>query len=216
MLRPSAPNPFDFNSLISRRAISGDPQVVSEIAQGYVRGLESYGVEATVKHFPGLGRVREDTHHFQASLDTPVAELETSDWLPFRQVLMHSNAYLMVGHVAITAIDPTAASHSSRVINDLIRNQWGYEGIISTDDLVMGPIYEHGVCTSVVEALNAGVDLLLVAYDGLQFYRMYDCALNASAEGRLDEAMLAKSRARLNSSAPAAIHAASLPTYSGH
>ena len=217
LLRPSAPNPLDFNSLISRRAISGDPRVVAEIAQGYVRGLESYGVEATVKHFPGLGRVHEDTHHFQANLDTPVAELEASDWLPFRQVLTHSNAYLMVGHVAITAIDPTtAASHSKRVINDLIRNQWDYQGIITTDDLVMGPIYEHGVCTAVVEALNAGVDLLLVAYDGLQFYRMYDCALNASAEGRLDEAMLAKSLARLNSRIPAAIDAASLTTYSGH
>jgi beta-N-acetylhexosaminidase len=217
LLRPGAPNPLDFNSLISRRAISGDPQIVADIARAYARGLESYGVEATVKHFPGLGRVREDTHHFQANLDAPVAELETSDWLPFRQVLTHSNAYLMVGHVAIAAIDPTtAASHSKRVINDLIRNQWGYQGIITTDDLVMGPIYEHGVCAAVVEALNAGVDLLLVAYDGLQFYRMYDCALSASAEGRLDEAMLAKSLARLNARIPAAIHAASLTTYSGH
>ena len=217
LLRSSAPNPLDFNSLISRRAISGDPQMVADIAQGYVRGLESFGVEATVKHFPGLGRVRADTHHFQANLDTPVAELEASDWLPFRQVLTHSNAYLMVGHVAITAIDPTtAASHSKRVINDLIRNQWGYQGVITTDDLVMGPIYEHGVCTAVVEALNAGVDLLLVAYDGLQFYRMYDCALNASVEGRLDDAMLVKSLARLDARTPAATQAASVMTYSGH
>jgi beta-N-acetylhexosaminidase len=217
LLRTSAPNPFDFNSLISRRAISGDSQVVADIAEAYVRGLEANGVEATVKHFPGLGRVREDTHHFQANLDTAVAELETSDWLPFRQILMHSNAYLMVGHVAITAIDPTtAASHSKRVINDLIRNQWGYQGIITTDDLVMGPIYEHGVCNSVVEALNAGVDLLLVAFDGLQFYRMYDCALSASDEGKLDETMLENSRARLDMRIPVAIHAASLATYAGH
>jgi beta-N-acetylhexosaminidase len=217
LLRSSAPNPFDFNSLISRRAISADPQIVADIAAAYVRGLEAYGVEATVKHFPGLGRVREDTHHFQANLDTPVAELDASDWLPFRQVLAHSNAYLMVGHVAITAIDPTtAASHSKRVINDLIRKQWGYQGIITTDDLVMGPIYEHGVCTAVVEALNAGVDLLLVAFDGLQFYRMYDCALSASAEGRLDETMLEKSLNRLNSRVPATTHAASLATYAGH
>ena len=199
LLRSEGPNPFDFNSLISRRAIAGDPAIVAGIAAAYARGLEAYGVEATVKHFPGLGRVREDTHHFRANLDTPVAELETSDWLPFRQVLARSSAYLMVGHVAVTAIDPTrAASHSRRVINDLIRRQWGYQGIIITDDMVMGPIYEHGVCTAVTEALNAGVDLLLVAYDGLQFYRMYDCALNASAAGRLDPAMLKDSLARLN------------------
>jgi beta-N-acetylhexosaminidase len=203
LLRTAAPNPLDFNSLISRRAISGDPEVVSDIAAAYARGLEANGVEATVKHFPGLGRVRADTHHFRADLATPVAELEATDWMPFRQVLARSSAYLMVGHVAITAIDSNrAASQSKRVINDLIRNKWGYQGIIITDDLVMGPIYEHGVCTAVVEALNAGVDLLLVAYDGLQFYRMYDCALSASTGGRLDETMLQNSLARLSPRTP--------------
>ena len=205
LLRTGPPNPLDFNSLISRRAISGDPEVVASIAAAYARGLEANGVEATVKHFPGLGRVRADTHHFRADLTTPVAELEATDWMPFRQVLARSSAYLMVGHVAVTAIDSNrAASHSKRVINDLIRNKWGYQGIIITDDLVMGPIYEHGVCAAVVEALNAGVDLLLVAYDGLQFYRMYDCALNASTGGRLDETMLSNSLARLNLKIPAA------------
>ena len=198
LFRAEASNPLDFNSLISRRAIAGDPEIVSDIAAAYARGLEASGAEATVKHFPGLGRVREDTHHFRADLATPVAELEASDWLPFRQVLARSSAYLMVGHVAVTAIDATrAASHSKRVIDGLLRKQWGYQGIIITDDLVMGPIYEHGVCTAVTEALNAGVDLLLVAYDGLQFYRMYHCALSASARGRLDEAMLRASLVRL-------------------
>jgi beta-N-acetylhexosaminidase len=199
LLRSEPSNPLDFNSLISRRAIADNPDIVSDIAAAYARGLEASGVEATVKHFPGLGRVREDTHHFRADLNTPVAELEASDWLPFRQILARSSAYLMVGHVAVTVIDATrAASHSKRVINDLLRHQWGYQGIIITDDLVMGPIYEHGVCAAVTEALNAGVDLLLVACDGLQFYRMYHCALSASADGGLDEAMLKSSLARLN------------------
>lgn len=204
LLRTGASNPLDFNSLISRRAIAGDPEVVTEIATAYARGLEASGVEATVKHFPGLGRVREDTHHFRAEIATPIAELDTSDWLPFRQTLAHSNAYLMVGHVAVTAIDATrAASHSRRVINDLIRGEWGFQGIVITDDLVMGAIYEHGVCDAVTEALNAGVDLLLVAYDGLQFYRIYHCALGASAAGELDETMLKNSLARLNLKIPA-------------
>jgi beta-N-acetylhexosaminidase len=124
--------------------------------------------------------------------------LEASDWVPFRQVLAGSNAYLMVGHVAITAVDAgRPASHSKRVIDGLIRSQWGYQGIIVTDDLDMGAIYQHGVCTAVVEALNAGVDLLLVAYDPIQYYRLFNCALTASARGELDEAMLRKSGARL-------------------
>jgi beta-N-acetylhexosaminidase len=83
------------------------------------------------------------------------------------------------------------------VINDLIRGQWGFQGIIVTDDLVMGAIYQHGICSAAVEALNAGVDLLLVAYDGLQFYRVFDCALAASSRGELDSLSLQESDVRL-------------------
>jgi beta-N-acetylhexosaminidase len=198
--RSRGPNPFDFNSLISRRAISDDPATVAEIAAAYVRGLETSGVGATVKHFPGMGRVQADTHHFRASLDTSLPELEASDWIPFREVLTHSNAVLMVGHVTVTAIDSTRpASHAKGVIDGLIRKKWGFEGLIVTDDLVMGAIYQHGVCTAVVEALNAGVDLLLVAYDGTQYYRMFDCALGAFARGELDGEILKNSDARLKS-----------------
>ena len=74
----------------------------------------------------------------------------------------------------------------------------------------MGPIYEHGVCAAVTEALNAGADLLLVAYDGQQFYRVFDCALNASADSRLDRAMLQASLIRLNANTRSAQRAASL------
>jgi beta-N-acetylhexosaminidase len=198
LLRPRARNPLDFNSLISRRAISSDPAAVAEIAAAYARGLEASGVAATVKHFPGMGRVQTDTHHFRASLDTPLSELESSDWVPFRQTLAKSNAVLMVGHVAVTAIDAARpASYSKAVIDGLIRRQWGFEGLIVTDDLVMGAVYQHGVCTAVVEALNAGVDLLLVAFDGQQIYRMLNCALSAYNFAALDATILQKSDARL-------------------
>jgi len=163
-----------------------------------VRGLEESGVGATLKHFPGIGRVRTDTHHFSASLDTPVKELEATDWLPFREVLSHSRSALMVGHVTLTAVDPDrAASHSKRVVEGIIRDKWRYQGVVMTDDLVMGAIYQHDVCQAVVEAINAGVDLLLVAYDGAQFYRIFACALDGSRQGKLDMAMLRASEARL-------------------
>jgi beta-N-acetylhexosaminidase len=204
-LRPeSGRNRFDFNTLIGQRAISSDPAVVSEIAAAYVRGLETSGVGATLKHFPGLGRVRADTHHFSAKLDTSVEELEASDWRPFRDVLAGSKAQLMIGHVTLTSVDPDrAASHSKRVIDGIIRGKWNYQGVVITDDLVMGAIYQHDVCTAVVEALNAGVDLLLVAYDGAQFYRIFGCASDASTQGKLDAVMLHDSDARLKKAFPA-------------
>src|SRR5262249_30189956 len=145
---------FDFNTLIGQRAISNDPAVVADIALPYVRALESAGVGATVKHFPGLGRVRGDTHHFNADLDTPLEELEASDWLPFKAVLAGSRARLMLGHVTLTGVDPDRpASHSKRVVDGLLRGKWNYQGVIITDDLVMGAIYQNDVCTAVVEAL---------------------------------------------------------------
>ncbi|MHC2333069.1 beta-N-acetylhexosaminidase [Bradyrhizobium sp. USDA 4454] len=198
-LRPEAKhNRLDFNTLINQRAISDDPAKVSAIARAYIDGLESAGVNATVKHFPGLGRVRADTHHFTADLDTPLGELEATDWRPFRDVLATTGARLMVGHVALSALDPgRPASHSKAVVDGLIRKIWNYQGIVMTDDLVMGAIYQHDVCTAVVEALNAGVDLLLVAYDGLQFYRLFACATEAAARGALDAAMLRDSETRL-------------------
>jgi beta-N-acetylhexosaminidase len=195
-------NQFDFNTLIGYRAISSDPATVSEIARAYIRGLDASGVGATVKHFPGLGRVRTDTHHFSAHLDTPVEELEASDWRPFREVLVASTAQLMIGHVTLTAIDPDrAASHSKAVVDGIVRKKWNYQGVVITDNLVMGAIYQYDVCTAVVEALNAGVDLLLVAYDGAQFYRIFACASDAFGRGK-DPAILHDSEARLKRAFP--------------
>jgi beta-N-acetylhexosaminidase len=199
-LRPQARlTRLDFNTLIGRRAISGDPDKVTDVALPYIRGLEISGVGATVKHFPGLGRVRGDTHHFSADLETPIDELESSDWQPFMRALAGSRAMLMVGHVRLTAADPDrAASHSKKVIDGIIRKRWNYQGVIITDDLVMGAIYQHDVCTAVVEAINAGVDLLLVAFDGAQFYRIFACASAAAGQAKLDSAMLGASEARLS------------------
>ncbi len=203
-LRPEPTrNRFDFNTLIGHRAISGDPDAVAGIALSYIKGLEGAGLGAAVKHFPGLGRVRSDTHHFSADLDTPVEQLEASDWIPFRSVLAGSKAHLMVGHVTLAAIDPDRpASHSRRVVDGIIRKRWNYQGVVMTDDLVMGAIYQRDVCTAVVEALNAGVDLLLVAFDGAQFYRIFACAAAAATEGRLNPAMLRDSAMRLKGALP--------------
>jgi len=123
--------------------------------------------------------------------------LEETDWRPFREVLRGSNALVMVGHVTLTAADPDhPASHSKRVIDGIIRQKWNYQGVVITDDLVMGAVYNH-LCTAVVEALNAGVDLLLVAYDGSQFYRAFDCASDALNRHEVDLAALVASEARL-------------------
>src|SRR5436190_82454 len=68
-----------------------------------------------------------------------LGELEASDWIPFRNVLAGSKAQLMIGHVTLTSVDPDRpASHSKRVVNGIVRKKWNYQGVVMTDDLVMG------------------------------------------------------------------------------
>jgi beta-N-acetylhexosaminidase len=153
--------------------------------------------------------VAGDTHIVSAKLDTPISELEAADWRPFREVLAATSAQLMIGHVNLTAVDPDRpASHSKAVIDGIIRKRWNYDGVIVTDDLNMGAVFNHA-CTAVVEALNAGADLLLIAYDGAQFYRIFACASEAAKQNRLDPEMLVKSAARLDQMLPKALPATS-------
>jgi beta-N-acetylhexosaminidase len=197
-LKSGHPAILDRTSLIEERAISADPNIVATVGSAYARGLADAGVVPTAKHFPGLGRIHVDTHIFAANTRADMSDLEHTDWIPFRRVLGGSDAFLMLGHVTITAIDPdNPASHSKRVVQGLIRGAWGYRGGIITDDLVMGAIYHHGFCKAVVDGLNAGVDLLLIAYDGQQYYRAMACALDALHRGDIDRATLAESATRL-------------------
>lgn len=200
-LHPQAgANSLDFNSFIAQRAISDDPDTVQKIAGGFARGLAESGVAPTIKHFPGLGRVAEDTHHFRAHLTVPPEALAAHDWAPFRAILSDGKAALMVGHVVVDALDAEhPASQSSAVVDGLIRRGWGYDGLIVTDDLNMNPVFRHDICGGVVASLNAGVDLLLVSYDGRQYYPMMDCLLAAQAKGRINAAVLDRSARRLGS-----------------
>jgi beta-N-acetylhexosaminidase len=146
---------FDFNTLIEQRAIAADPDVTGQIALAFARGLSQAGVHGTAKHFPGLGRVESDTHHFTASLTTDEADLETSDWQPFRSVLAQPGTFLMVGHVVVQAIDRNhPASQSKAVITGLLRERWRFDGPIVTDDLVMSAVFQHGICQGVVDSLT--------------------------------------------------------------
>jgi beta-N-acetylhexosaminidase len=191
---------LDFNSFIQQRAISSDPTVVTEIATAFAHGLEAQGVQATLKHFPGLGRVPEDTHHFRAHLKVTPEELAGADWRPFRDSLAGSNSALMVGHVVVDALDPERpASQSKAVVDGLLRGKWRFDGLIVTDDLNMGAVFRHGLCSGVVASLNAGVDLLLISYDGRQYYPIMRCVLEADAQGAIDQAALERSAQRLRS-----------------
>lgn len=185
---------------LHRRTMSGVPFLVARVGLGYCRRLEAHGVVGTLKHFPGLGDVAQDTHLDTGGLSKPADRLETEDWLPFREISRQTSAWIMLGHVRLTAVDPLMpASISQRVVREIIRKDWKHEGILITDDLNMGAVYrlEGGIRTASVSALNAGVDLLLISYDPDQYFPAMHAVLEAEAAGQLDPEVLEQSRQRL-------------------
>jgi beta-N-acetylhexosaminidase len=194
-------NPNDRYSRISSRAISTDPQIVAEVAADYCEGLRRHGVQCTLKHFPGLGRVFEDTHFQPASLTTSADELARTDWVPFRALMQQPGMFTMLGHARLTAIDAERpASFSAPVVSGLLRGQWKYDGVLVTDDFSMAAAYETpgGLAAASIAALNAGVDLILTSYDPDQYFPMVYALLRAQAAGNLVKEALEQSDRRLS------------------
>jgi beta-N-acetylhexosaminidase len=167
------PAALDLHSRIAARALAADPETVALAGESYVRALARHGVTAVLKHFPGLGRVPADTHHFASNLSASPADLHTSDWLPFRKISANTGAGIMLGHVRLTALDPEhPASCSSAVIRGLLREKWGTKGLLVTDDFSMTPIFHGpgGIVRAARTSMAAGVDLILLSYDAESAY----------------------------------------------
>lgn len=195
---------FDGSDLYSRlpqRTIARDPMLVSEVATLYARALAEKGVTVTAKHFPGLGRVRDDTHFFAARNDAATEDLDKEDWAPYRAyVASGMNVWVMVAHVLVPRIDPDAlASQSRAVVSGKLRDSVGHKGIVVTDDLCMFPAFygDGGIEAAAVRAINAGVDELLIAYDPDQYYRAMAALIRARRSGALDRREIAASAARI-------------------
>ena len=195
-LKPPGRASEDKLSNIPARAIASNPAQVETIAAAYLDGLAAQGVRGTLKHFPGLGRVRADTHLHPATLDQAPAQL-TTDWQPFRQLGQRAGSTIMLGHVTLATLDPEhAASHSPAVV-ELLREHWGYDGLLLTDDLNMGAVYRLGIGRVAGEALAAGIDFVLVTYDPRQVYRALYGAAQALEKREITPARLAESQSRL-------------------
>lgn len=199
-LLPAGPERrFHPRTLLEERAISEDPEQVAVAAAEYCLALERRGLRCTLKHFPGLGQVAVDTHFSEGELTSPQEELEIRDWLPFRAVLAESHAFLMLGHVRVSALDhDLPASISPAIVRGLVRGAWGHQGVVITDDFTMGPIQGRpgGVGPAAVQALKAGVDLILISYDPDLYYEAMASLLNHREDHELRLA-LADSAGRL-------------------
>lgn len=156
------------NLAIGNRAFAEDPQAVAALTAAYVRGMHEAGMAATLKHFPGHGTVREDTHVDTAVDPRPLHEIEAHDLLPFRAGIDAGADAVMMAHVIYPQVAPEPAGYSPRWINGILREQMGFRGVVFSDDIGMAASFAAGGVKGRVDAhLDAGCDVVLVCHPEL-------------------------------------------------
>lgn len=159
--------PANQNLFMEERSLGGEAQLVTELGHLLITGLQGAGVAACAKHFPGLGAATLDPHKELPEVDLPLSYFKEEGLAPFRLAAAVDTAAFMTSHAVYSAIAPQVpGTLSPKVVQELIREECGYEGLIITDDLEMGAIELFmPFPKAVLQALLAGADLLLICHD---------------------------------------------------
>ena len=151
------------SSVIGDRAFHRNPEAISHLANAWIRGMRSAGMEAVGKHFPGHGSVEGDSHHVMPFDRRSFADIELLDLVPFRRVIDTHLVGIMMAHVIYDQVDEHAAGYSRFWIETVLREQLGFDGIVFSDDLSMCGAESVGAYSERARrALHAGCDILLV------------------------------------------------------
>lgn len=156
------------NLAIGNRAFDADPQVVAEFTRAYIRGMHARGMAATLKHFPGHGSVLADTHFDQAADPRSLEELRKTDLIPFVAGIEAKADAVMMAHVSYPAVAPEPAGYSRLWIEDILRKEMGFRGVVFSDDIGMAAAFSAGGVRARIDAhLDAGCDVVLVCHPQL-------------------------------------------------
>lgn len=189
------------NPVVGTRSFGEDPHLVAELTAAMIEGIQSQGVAATVKHFPGHGDTASDSHHGPGIVPHSLDRLHAVELPPFIAALKADAKLVMTAHLGIPAIDgPNAppATLSPNIINGLLRRDLGFDGVVVTDALDMRAIRQGELLREdALRAAKAGADLLLVTSDPKDQARVYEALIHGVQTGRLTVDELQASVARI-------------------
>ena len=149
------------------RTFGEDPSRVGELGGTVIDALQENGIMAVAKHFPGLGRATLDPHHELPMIEVDKEEMEAINLPPFGEAIKRNVSSIMTSHAIYPSLDPNLpATLSTAVLENLLRKQMSFDGLIITDDLEMGAIAKKwGVAEGAVASFEAGADILLICQE---------------------------------------------------
>ncbi len=151
------------SEVIGDRAFHQDPMIITRLANAWIRGMQKAGMEAVGKHFPGHGSVKGDSHHVMPYDDRHFDDIAVLDLLPFASVMKTHLAGIMMAHVVYEQVDSLAAGFSSFWIQQKLRHDLGFSGVVFSDDLSMAGAESAGSYAERARlSLEAGCDMLIV------------------------------------------------------
>lgn len=180
------------HDIIGDRAFSKDPAMIGRLGRASCDGFMTAGVVPVIKHIPGHGRARSDSHVSLPVVDTPVDALRAADFVPFKALADAPMA--MTAHIVYTALDADRpATTSTTVVDDIIRGELGFDGLLMSDDICMKAL-SGGLADRTDAVIAGGCDIVLHCNGDLDEMRVVAAAapaLSESGEERLQRALSA-------------------------
>lgn len=192
-----ASNPL--NPIIGTRAFSSDSETVSRFAKAMLEAFMQEGVVPVIKHYPGHGDTGQDSHSELAVIDRSMQSVQELELKPFRDCAQLAPA-LLAGHVWLTSYEekPLPATLSSKLLEDVLRKELGFEGLIFTDDMMMKAITNrYGLSESALLAVEAGCDVLLLCSSASELKDAHQHIIDAVRSGRLKEERIRTANERI-------------------
>lgn len=185
-----------------KRSYSADANTVIDFVRAATKGYQQENIIYSLKHFPGIGKGRVDSHVDSSSIDVAKEVLMTEDIIPFKTIIDENDPndyFILVSHLKYPALDEEyPASLSSKIMTDLLRNELGYKGIIITDDMEMGAVANHNDFRSIgVNAVKAGADIVLVCHEYEHQQEVYLGLLDAVNNGEISQERIDESIKRI-------------------